>query len=116
MIGQAKAGKKALPTGGAELGKGCAVAACGSDSVSGVSALLSRFVFPRLSSLLCGLFCAVCSKCLLCFCVDEEVFEEDFEIVFVAFLRPTYLPIALAELSVDELLWDADVGHVEDVA
>ena len=50
------------------------------------------------------------------FCVDGEVFEGDFEIVFVAFLRPTYLPIALAELSVDELLWDADVGHVEDVA
>ena len=49
VIGEAKAGKKALPRGGAEVGKGCAVGACGSDSVSGVSALLSRFVFPRLS-------------------------------------------------------------------
>ena len=116
MIGEAKAGKKALPTGGAEVGKDCAVGACGSESVSGVSALLSRFVFPRLSWLLCGWFCAVCSKCLLCFCVDGEVFEGDFEIVFVAFLRPTYLPIALTELSVDELLWDAGVGHVGDVA
>ena len=56
MIGRAKAGKKALPTGGAEVGKGCAVGACGSDSVSGVSALLSRFTFPRLSSLLCGVW------------------------------------------------------------
>ena len=49
-------------------------------------------------------------------CVDGEVFEGDFEIVFVAFLRPTYLPFALAELNVDELLWDGVVGHVGDVA
>ena len=72
--------------------------------------------FSRLSSLLCGWFCAVCSKCLLCFCVDGEFFEGDFEIVFVAFLRQTYLPFALAELNVDELLWDGVVGHVGDVA
>ena len=72
--------------------------------------------FPRLSLLLCGWFCAVCSKSLLCFCVDGEVFEGDFEIVFVAFLRPTYLPFALAELNVDELLSDASVGHMGDVA
>ena len=66
MIGEAKADKKALPRVGAEVGKGCAVGACGSDPVSEVSALLSRFVFPPLSLLLCGWFCAVCSKCLLC--------------------------------------------------
>ena len=76
----------------------------------------SLFLGCLLSCVVCGWFCAVCSKCLLCFCVDGEVFEGDFEIVFVAFLRPTYLPIALAEFSVDELLWDADVGHVKDVA
>ena len=35
-------------------------------------------------------------------CVDGEVFEGDFEIVFVAFLRPTYLPFVLAELNVGQ--------------
>ena len=50
VIGEAKLGKEASPTDGAEVGKGCAVGAYGSDSVSGVSSLLS--------SLLCGWFCA----------------------------------------------------------
>ena len=66
VIGEAKLGKKASPTDGAEVGKGCAVGACGSDSVSGVSSLLStcRSISPLLSSLLCGWFCAK-KGCLL---------------------------------------------------